>query len=57
MTGEEFIFLSKHASGQTEAAAARYGHRKEVCVRNTGHCQTVRVQSAHCQPHKEKRKD
>jgi len=40
MTGEEFIFLSKHASNQTEAQP-----------------QTVRVQSAHRQPYKEKRKD
>ena len=51
MTGEEFIFLSKHASGQAEALpATRYRHGKEVCVRNTRYSQTVRVQSAHCQP-------
>ena len=37
------------------AAAARNGHRQEVCVRNTRHSQAVRVQPAHCQPHKEKR--
>ena len=35
MTGEEFIFLSKHASGQRSIAATRYRHGKEVCVRNT----------------------
>ena len=28
------------------ATATRHGHRKKVCVRNTWHCQTVRVQSA-----------
>ena len=39
------------------AATARYGHRKKVCVRNTWHCQIVRVQSAYRQPYKEKRKD
>ncbi len=29
MTGEEFIFLSKHASGQPKHAAARYRHGKK----------------------------
>ena len=58
MTGEEFIFLSKYASNQTEAQPQPvYGHRKKVCVRNTWHCQIVRVQSAYRQPYKEKRKD
>ncbi len=57
MTGEEFIFLSKHASVQAEAQPQPVTTRKEVCVRNTRHSQTVRVQPAHCQPHKEKRKD
>ena len=55
MTGEEFIFLSKHASGQAEALPQPVTDtEKEVCARNTRYSQTVRVQSAHCQPHKEK---
>ena len=44
MTGEEFIFLSKHASGQTEMQPQPV-------------TDTVRVQPAHRQPHQEKRKD
>ena len=39
------------------AATARYGHRKEVMCTEYWHCQTVRVQPAHRQPHQEKRKD
>ena len=53
------IYISKQVRFQPNgsAATARYGHRKKVCVRNTWHCQIVRVQSAYRQPYKEKRKD
>ena len=42
---------------QKHCNAADYRHGKKVRVRNTRYSQTVRVQSAHSQPHKEKRKD
>ena len=38
------------------AAAARNGHKQEVCVRNTRYRQAVRVQPAYRQPYKEKGK-
>ena len=58
MTGEEFLFLSRHASVQAEAQPQPdHRHGKEVRVRNTRHSQTFRVQPAHSQPHQEKRKD
>ena len=78
MTGEEFIMLSRHASGQPEAQpqpvtdtgrkyvygilgiAKLFGCSLPTANRikksgNTRYSQTVRVQSADCQPHKEKR--
>ena len=58
MTGEEFLFLSRHASVTGRGAtAADHRHGKKVRVRHTRHSQAFRVQPAHSQSHQEKRKD
>ena len=44
MTGEEFIFLSKHASSQTETQPQPVTDTERKYVYgNTGHSQTVQV--------------
>ncbi len=58
MTGEEFIMLSRHASGQTEAQPQPVTDTSRKYVYGIPrHSQAVRVQPAHRQPHKEKRKN
>ena len=55
MTGEEFIFLSKHASGQAEALPQPVTDTEKKYVYGIlGIAKLFRVQSAHCQPHKRK---
>ena len=55
MTGEEFIFLSKYASNQTEAQPQPVTDTERKYVYGIlWHCQIVRVQSAYRQPYKRK---
>ena len=58
MTGEEFIFLSKHASGQTETQLRPVTDTERKYVYGIlGIAKLFRVQPANRQPHQEKRKD
>lgn len=55
MTGEEFIFLSKHASGQAEALPQPVTDTEKKYVYGILGIAKLFGCSLPCQPHKEKR--
>jgi hypothetical protein len=58
MTGEEFLFLSRHASVQAEVQTQPTTDTERKYVYGIlGIAKLFRVQPAHSQPHQEKRKD
>ena len=58
MTGEEFIMLSRHASGLPEAQPQPVTDTGRKYVYGIlGIAKLFGCSPAHCQPHKEKRKD
>ena len=58
MTGEEFIFLSKHASRQTETQPQPITDTERKYVYGIlGIAKLFGVQPTHRQPYQEKRKD
>ena len=58
MTGEEFIFLNRHALQGSETKPAQPAADKDKkYVYGRRHSPAVRVQHTHCKPHQEKRED